>query len=174
VILLNISSLALSFGYRFKLHDKLKISLTSKYSVAPGEIALLLLGCALSRYLWEINVTVASVVIGVTSFGMIFYIFVIVAGTISVICPYQTPVPASSAISSATSSSYPLFVQPVLSSPISPLWLHPGFPGSLNVPIAVVWPSGCGSGRGRSGDPGTQYSLSPTSSVSSSFCLPSH
>jgi hypothetical protein len=55
------------------------------------QIALLLLGCALSRYLWEINVTVASVVIGVTSFGMIFYIFVVVAGTISVICPYQTP-----------------------------------------------------------------------------------
>jgi hypothetical protein len=37
------------------------------------QVALLLLGCALSRYLWEINVTVASVVIGVTSFGMIFY-----------------------------------------------------------------------------------------------------
>ena len=55
------------------------------------QVALLLLGCALSRYLWEINVTVASVVISVTSFGMIFYIFVVVAGTISVICPYQTP-----------------------------------------------------------------------------------
>jgi hypothetical protein len=40
VILLNISSLALSFGYRFKLHDKLKISLTSKYSVAPGDYHL--------------------------------------------------------------------------------------------------------------------------------------
>jgi hypothetical protein len=55
------------------------------------QVALLLLGCALSRYLWEINVTVASVVLGVTSFGMIFYVSVIVAGTASVICPYQTP-----------------------------------------------------------------------------------
>jgi hypothetical protein len=55
------------------------------------QIALLLLGCALTRYLWEINVTVASVVLAVTSFGLIFYIFVVVAGTISVICPYQTP-----------------------------------------------------------------------------------
>jgi hypothetical protein len=55
------------------------------------QAALLLLGCALSRYLWEINVTVASVVIAVTSFGLIFYIFVVVAGAISVICPYQTP-----------------------------------------------------------------------------------
>jgi hypothetical protein len=55
------------------------------------QVALLLLGCALSRYLWEINITVASVVLGVTSFGMIFYVSVIVAGTVSVICPYQTP-----------------------------------------------------------------------------------
>ena len=55
------------------------------------QVALLLLGCALSRYLWEINVIIASVVLGVTSFGMIFYGFVIVAGAVSVICPYQTP-----------------------------------------------------------------------------------
>jgi len=55
------------------------------------QAALLLLGCALSLYLWEINVTVASVVIGVTSFGIIFYIFFVVAGTASESCPYQTP-----------------------------------------------------------------------------------
>jgi hypothetical protein len=55
------------------------------------QVALLLLGCALTRYLWEIDVTVASVVLAVTSFGLIFYIFVVVAGAISVICPYQTP-----------------------------------------------------------------------------------
>jgi hypothetical protein len=52
--------------------------------------ALLLLGCALSRYLLEINATVASVAIGVTSSGVI-YVFVVVAGTASVSCPYQTP-----------------------------------------------------------------------------------
>jgi hypothetical protein len=55
------------------------------------QIALLLLGCALSRYLWEINITVASVVLSVTSFGMTFYIFIIVAGAASESCPYQTP-----------------------------------------------------------------------------------
>jgi hypothetical protein len=55
------------------------------------QVALLLLGCALSRYLWEIDITVASVVLAVTSFGLIFYILVVVAGTISVVCPYQTP-----------------------------------------------------------------------------------
>ena len=55
------------------------------------QVALLLLGCALSRYLWEINMTVASVVIGVTSFGVLFYLFIIIAGAASASCPYQTP-----------------------------------------------------------------------------------
>ena len=55
------------------------------------QIALLLLGCALSRYLWEINVTVASVVFGVTLFGVIFYFFIVVTGAVFESCPYQTP-----------------------------------------------------------------------------------
>ena len=55
------------------------------------QIALLLLGCALSRYLWEVNITVASVVLGVTSFGIIFYLFIVIAGAASETCPYQTP-----------------------------------------------------------------------------------
>ena len=55
------------------------------------QFALLLLGCALSRYLWEINTTVASVVLGVTSFGVASYAFFVVAGTVSISCPYQTP-----------------------------------------------------------------------------------
>ena len=55
------------------------------------QFALLLLGCALSRYLWEINTTVASVVLGVTSFGVASYGFFVVAGAASSSCPYQTP-----------------------------------------------------------------------------------
>ena len=55
------------------------------------QVALLLLGCALSRYLWEISTAVAYVVIGVTSFGMLFYLFIIAAGVTSDGCPYQTP-----------------------------------------------------------------------------------
>ena len=55
------------------------------------QIGLLLLGCALSRYLWEIDTTVTSVVLGVTSFGIIFYLFIIIAGAASESCPYQTP-----------------------------------------------------------------------------------
>ena len=55
------------------------------------QVALLLLGFALSRYFWEINKTVASVVVGVTSFGVLFFLFIVVAGAASVYCPYQTP-----------------------------------------------------------------------------------
>ena len=55
------------------------------------QAALLLLGCALSRYLWQINVTVASVVLGVTSSGLAFYVFIFVAGVAFESCPYQTP-----------------------------------------------------------------------------------
>jgi len=53
--------------------------------------ALLLLGCALSRYLWEIDTTIASVVLAVTSFGALFYLFIVAAGASSDSCPYQTP-----------------------------------------------------------------------------------
>jgi hypothetical protein len=55
------------------------------------QVALLLLGCALSRYLWEISRTIASVVIGVTSFGLLFYLFILAVGTVWESCPYQTP-----------------------------------------------------------------------------------
>ena len=50
-------------------------------------VALLLLGCALSKYLWEIN----PVVIGVTSFGVLFYLSVLVTGAPLDGCSYQTP-----------------------------------------------------------------------------------
>ena len=55
------------------------------------QAALLLLGFALSLYFWEINTTVASVVLAFTSFGVLFFLFIVVAGATSVSCPYQTP-----------------------------------------------------------------------------------
>ena len=55
------------------------------------QVALLLLGFALSRYLWEINATVASVVLGFTSAGVLFFAFIVIAGACSASCPYQTP-----------------------------------------------------------------------------------
>lgn len=76
------------------------------------QLALLLFACALARYLWGINTTVAFVIIGITAFGLVFYLFILAAGSISVSCPYQTPgsrilrsaasivAPAASAVSS--------------------------------------------------------------------------
>ena len=55
------------------------------------QFALLLLGSALSLYLWGIDTTVASVVFCVTSFGVACYAFIVIAGAASASCPYQTP-----------------------------------------------------------------------------------
>ena len=55
------------------------------------QFALLLLGCALSRYLWEVDMTVTWVVLGVTLFGVASYSLLVVAGAASPSCPYQTP-----------------------------------------------------------------------------------
>jgi hypothetical protein len=65
--------------------------------------ALFLLGCALSRYLWEINTTVASVILGVTSLGILFYLFIVIVGSVFASCPYQTP--GSRILQSTTSTT---------------------------------------------------------------------
>jgi hypothetical protein len=55
------------------------------------QIALLLLSCGLSRYVWSVNVSVARVVISFTVLGVIFYLGIVIAGTSSYECPFQTP-----------------------------------------------------------------------------------
>ena len=55
------------------------------------QFALLLLGCALSRYLWTISPTIAGVVVAVTLFGVTSYIFLALAAALYYDCPYQTP-----------------------------------------------------------------------------------
>jgi len=55
------------------------------------QLALLLLGCALSRYLWTISHTVAGVIAAVTLFGVTLYVCLSLAATIYYNCPYQTP-----------------------------------------------------------------------------------
>jgi hypothetical protein len=57
------------------------------------QAALLLLGYALSDYLFFINKVVASVLIGFTSFGLLFYFLIVSAATFSYNCPFQTPLP---------------------------------------------------------------------------------
>ena len=55
------------------------------------QAALLLPGYALSDYLFFINKTVAGVLIGFTTFGLLFYLLIVSAATFSYTCPFQTP-----------------------------------------------------------------------------------
>ena len=48
------------------------------------QAALLLFGYALSRYLWEINTTIALVTFCATSFGALFCLFIVIAGAAAV------------------------------------------------------------------------------------------
>ena len=56
------------------------------------QIALLLFCYGLSRYLWNINQAVASVIITTSSLGFVLYVCIVSAATASYECPYQTPV----------------------------------------------------------------------------------
>ena len=55
------------------------------------QLALLLLGCALTLYLWTISRTIAGVILAFTLFGITSYTFFTLAGTLHYNCPYQTP-----------------------------------------------------------------------------------
>jgi len=55
------------------------------------QAALLLLGYSLSNYLFFINRVVAGVVIGFLTFGLLFYLLIVSAATLSFNCPFQTP-----------------------------------------------------------------------------------
>ena len=54
------------------------------------QIALLLV-CGLCRWMASINTTVAGVLIALTVLGVLFYLGIVVAGTSSYTCPFQTP-----------------------------------------------------------------------------------
>ena len=55
------------------------------------QAALLLLGYALSDYLFFINKVISSVLVGFTAFGLLFYLLIVSAATLSYNCPFQTP-----------------------------------------------------------------------------------
>ena len=55
------------------------------------QLALLLLGCALSCYLWMTSRTVAGFILAFTILGVASYTFFTLAAVISYSCPYQTP-----------------------------------------------------------------------------------
>ena len=57
------------------------------------QAALLLLGSALSKYLFTIDNLIAWVVLGFTAAGSLFYVAIVVAAIASYNCPFQTPLP---------------------------------------------------------------------------------
>jgi len=54
------------------------------------QIALLLLACSLSRYMLSVNTSVGHMVISLTALGVLFYIGIVIVGTSSYECPFQT------------------------------------------------------------------------------------
>jgi len=72
-----------------------------------------------------INTAIASVVLGVTSFGVIFYLSIVATGAVSVNCPYQIPgsrVILAPAVLAAVQLVEPLSGAPVLSFCSKRMW----------------------------------------------------
>jgi len=55
------------------------------------QIALLLLTCGLSRYMWSVNVSVARLIISFTAFGVLYYLGILTVGTSWYECPFRMP-----------------------------------------------------------------------------------
>jgi len=55
------------------------------------QVALLLLACGLCQHMWSINAYVARTLISFTGLGVVFYVAIVIAGTSSYACPFQTP-----------------------------------------------------------------------------------
>ena len=71
--------------------DKWRFRTVMQFAPLAIQGSLALLSAALARYLWEVDPTVSSVVIGFASFGSILYLAVVVASVLSFDCPFQIP-----------------------------------------------------------------------------------
>ena len=71
--------------------DRWQFHIVMQFATLTIQASLALLGSALSRYLWEVDRTVSSVVIGFTSVGCVLYIAIVALSVHSFDCPFQTP-----------------------------------------------------------------------------------
>ena len=55
------------------------------------QAALLLLACGLCKHMWSINTFVACILTNFTGIGVVFYLAIVISGTSSYACPFQTP-----------------------------------------------------------------------------------
>ena len=100
------------------------------------QFALLLLGFALSRYLWGVNRSVSSVVIGFTSFGLLFYLSIVTVSILSFDSPFQTPFSLAIRFVIGLAGPYWLNVRQAFRSNQQPL--QPGTPrAGRNLPFSV-------------------------------------
>ena len=76
------------------------------------QIALLLLACGLCKHMASVNTSVAIVLITLTTLGVLFYLGIIIAGTVSYECPFQTPV--STALRGLWERIGPQIITPIL------------------------------------------------------------
>jgi hypothetical protein len=63
------------------------------------QASLLLLFCGLCRYMWSINISVASTLISFTTLGVGFYVVTVIAGASSYTSPFQSPLSTALRIS---------------------------------------------------------------------------
>ena len=76
------------------------------------QIALLLLACGLSRYMWSVNIHVACVILSFTVFGVLFYTGIAIAGIWSYECPFRTPALRALRYLVDSAIAWKLFVSP--------------------------------------------------------------
>ena len=77
--------------HKFDGLEKWSLRLFIKSLPIMLQLALLLLACGLSRYVWLVNMSVACVVISFTVLGVLFYLGIVATGMSSYECLFQTP-----------------------------------------------------------------------------------
>ena len=80
----------------------------------PLMLQAALLACGLCRYMWSISPPVAYTLITLTGLGVSFYVMIVIAGTSSYACPFQTP--ASIALRSTWKKIRPRIISPTIHS----------------------------------------------------------
>ena len=85
------------------------------------QVSLFLLACGLCQHMWSINTSLACILIIVTAAGVFLYVTIVIAGTSSYACPFQTPV--SIALRSSLNAVWRGIISPVIHSRWISSWI---------------------------------------------------
>ena len=101
------------------------------------QCALVLLGFALSRYLWGVNSSVSSVVSAFTGLGFVLYSIIVAASAFSPDCPFQTPISLLIRFAIGLATPYLRGLRNSFGSVRQPL--RPGMPqAQINPPLSIT------------------------------------